>query len=116
MLHHVLRALSDTPTEVAQPPYAPLSMTSNITTYTAARFDGPEHWQRRDLVVRHGVQAIIEEGFVINLNRGGAKVRAVEWLKAAVANRWLLNDSLSQKQISAISLAELITWANRTLR
>lgn len=62
------------------------------------------------------VQAMPEEEIVIILDGGGAKVQAVEWLKSAVANRWLLDDIPPQKQISVMSLAEFITWANRTLR
>lgn len=62
------------------------------------------------------VQAMPEDEIVIVLDGGGAKVQAVEWLKNAAAQKWLLDGASSNKRISVMSLAEFMTWANVTLR
>ena len=61
------------------------------------------------------IQAMPESTIFILLDGGGAKPRAVTWLREAASTRLFLPAD-SPKQVHVFSLQEFLAWVNRTLR
>jgi len=62
------------------------------------------------------IEAMPEKNIIIVIDGGGWRKGAIKWLREAVQKRKYINEIDPSKDIKVFSLAEFITWANKTFR
>lgn len=72
--------------------------------------------QKMPFTYLNSIERMPEEHVIIIIDGGGASVGSVAWLLTAIKNKKYYDSALPNKHVEMMTLAQFISWANRTFR